>query len=182
MPHDQKFQAHSATVDQDEINKIMAEPGQVQDPNPADRIIQAVRMVHNHPAETAVTNDEDTVATESSRPTRERQEPDRLMFTQAESHVRFKDEEWQQLERCHNLIAGVHPNPDEDRWYTPQMAMVIARIMTDMNSRATIQGASFAQQYIVHHGLKSSENVERQQQPKKWINCTKEIASLLLMW
>ena len=58
----------------------------------------------------------------------------------------FKDDEWQRLEQCHNLIAGVHPNPDEDRWYTPQMAMVIARIMTDMNSKATIQGASFAQQ------------------------------------
>ena len=101
-----------------------------------------------------MTDDEDTVATESSRPTRDRREPDRLTFTQAESHVTFKDKEWQRLEQCHNLIAGVHPNPDEDRWYTPQMAMVIARIMTDMNSKATIQGASFAQQYIVQRGLK----------------------------
>ena len=65
-----------------------------------------------------------------------------------------QDEEWQRLEQCQNLIAGVHPKPDEDRWYTPQMAMVIARIMTDMNSKATIQGASFAQQYIVQRGLK----------------------------
>jgi hypothetical protein len=38
--------------------------------------------------------------------------------------------------------------------YTPQMAMVIARVMTDINSKTTIQGASFAQQYIVQRGLK----------------------------
>jgi hypothetical protein len=141
-------------IDQNEIDEIMAEPGQEQNDNPTDRIIQQVRMIRNDPAETAVTDDEDTVATESSRPTRERREPDRLTFNQAESHVTFKDEEWQRLEQCHNLIAGVHPNPDEDRWYTPQMAMVIARIMTDMNSKATMQGASFAQQYIVQRGLK----------------------------
>ncbi len=145
-------------IDQDEIDEIMAEPGQdTQDANPADRIIQQARVAREDTADTAVTDDEDdiTVATESSRPTRDRREPDRLTFTQVEeSHVTFDDKEWHKLEQCHNLIAGVHPNPDEDRMYTPQMAMVIAQVMTDINSRATIQGASFSQQYIVQHGLK----------------------------
>jgi hypothetical protein len=102
-----------------------------------------------------VTDDDNTVTTESSRPTRDRREPDRLTFNQSiESNVTFEDDEWEKLEQCHNLIAGVHPNPDEDRWYTPQMAMVIVIIMTNMNSKATVQGASFAQQYIVQRGLK----------------------------
>jgi hypothetical protein len=138
-------------IDQGEIDEIMAKPGQGdQDPNPVNRIIQEVRMVRNDPAEIAVTDDEDTMATESSRPTRERREPERLTFFQTgTSHVTFEDKEWARLEQCHNLMAEVHPNPDEDREYTPQMAMVIARVMTDMNSKATVQGASFAQQYIV---------------------------------
>jgi hypothetical protein len=43
-------------IDQDEIDEIMAEPGQRdQDPNPVDRIIQDVRVVRNDPAEIAVT-------------------------------------------------------------------------------------------------------------------------------
>jgi hypothetical protein len=104
-----------------------------------------------------VTDDKDdmSVATESSRPMRNRREPVRLTFAQTvEPHVTFEDDEWHKLEQCHDLIAGVHPNPNEDRMYTPQMAMVIARVMTDINSRATIQGASFSQQYIVQRGLK----------------------------
>jgi hypothetical protein len=34
------------------------------------------------------------------------------------------------------------------------MAMVIAQVMSNINSKATIQGASFAQQYIIQRGLK----------------------------
>jgi hypothetical protein len=94
------------------------------------------------------------VATDSSRPSRERREPDRLTFHQTKSnHVTFQDEEWQRLEQCHNLLAQVHPNPDQDRTYTPAMAMVIARIMSDINSQTTIKGANFAQQYIIQCGL-----------------------------
>jgi hypothetical protein len=58
------------------------------------------------------------------------------------------------LEQYHNLLAQVHPNPEKDRSYTPAMAMVIARIMSDINSQTTIKGANFAQQYIIQHGLK----------------------------
>jgi hypothetical protein len=38
--------------------------------------------------------------------------------------------------------------------YTPGMAMVFARIMSNINSQTTIKGASFAQQYIIQRGLK----------------------------
>jgi hypothetical protein len=108
-----------------------------------------------------VTDDDDTTmateATESSRPTRERREPDRLTFCQAKSnHATFKDDKWLQFEQCHNLVAQVHPNPEQDRTYSPQMAMVIAQVMSNINSRATSQGANFAQQYIVQQGVKES--------------------------
>ena len=100
-------------------------------------------------------DDDDTVQTESSRPSRERKEPDRLTFHQVpDKHVSFADDEWYKLEQCHNLVAEAHPNPNQDRSYTPNKAMLIARVINDINSRATIHGATFAQQYIVQRGLK----------------------------
>jgi hypothetical protein len=96
-----------------------------------------------------------TAATETSRPSRERREPERLTFCQTKGkHVTFEDDEWQRLEQCHNIVKEEHPNTQHDRVYTPQKAMVIARVMSDINSQTTIQGASFAQQYIVQRGLK----------------------------
>jgi hypothetical protein len=84
-------------IDQEEIDEIMAEPGQGnQDVNPVDRRIRHIRVDQNDPAETAVTDDEDdiTVATESSRPMRNRREPMRLTFAQTvEPHVTFEDDE-----------------------------------------------------------------------------------------
>ena len=109
------------------------------------------------PQENPITDDEDdnTVATESSRPARERREPDRLTFVQEPTkRVTFEGDKWQKLEQCHNLVAQVHPNPEMDRTYTPETAKMFARIMTDINSQATIQGAAFAQQYSVQRGLK----------------------------
>jgi hypothetical protein len=93
---------------------------------------------------------------ESSRPSRDGKEPDRLTFCQTPGkHVSFQDDEWHKHEQCHNLVAEVHPNPQQDRCYTPQKAMVIARvIVSNINSKATINGASCAQQYIVQRGLK----------------------------
>ena len=58
------------------------------------------------------------------------------------------------LEYCHNLITQVHPNPQEDVKYATMHAMLIARVMDDINSKVSIQGASFAQQYIIQKGLK----------------------------
>ena len=42
----------------------------------------------------------------------------------------------------------------EDVEYNPGIAMVIARVMSNINSGATAQGASFAQQYIYQRGIK----------------------------
>ena len=59
-----------------------------------------------------------------------------------------------EIEYCHNLIAQVHPNPNEDVEYKNTHAMLIARCMDDINNRVMTRGASFAQQFLLHKGLK----------------------------
>ena len=59
-----------------------------------------------------------------------------------------------QLEYCHNLIAQVHPNPVYDVEYATLHAMLIACIVNELSSKITRQGASFAQQHLLHKGLK----------------------------
>ena len=59
--------------------------------------------------------------------------------------VTFADEVMSELEYCHNLISQVHPNPEDDVKYVTLHAMLIARVMDDINSKVTIQGASFMQ-------------------------------------
>ena len=41
--------------------------------------------------------------------------------------------------------------------YNPQLAMVIARYMADINAKATAHGVSFSQQFILQKGLKKFE-------------------------
>ena len=65
----------------------------------------------------------------------------------------YKDDVMQ-LEYCHNLIAQVHPNPIDDVKYATSHAMLIARVMNELSSKITRQGASFAQQHLLHKGLK----------------------------
>ena len=55
---------------------------------------------------------------------------------------------------CHNLITQLIPNPKEYVEYTPQLAMVIYHVMSDINNKTMTKGASFGQQYILHKGLK----------------------------
>ena len=65
----------------------------------------------------------------------------------------YKDDVMQ-LEFCHNLITQVHPNPVDDVKYAMSHAMLIARVMNELSSKITRQGAPFAQQHLLHKGLK----------------------------
>ena len=70
--------------------------------------------------------------------------------------VKFQDEhkdEMRELQVCHNLIAQVRPNPEEDVKYGTNHAMLIARTIDELSTRVTIEGASFAQQYMLRKGL-----------------------------
>ena len=58
------------------------------------------------------------------------------------------------MEISHNLMEGYKTAKEEIEEYNPQLAMVIAQIMTDINSKTSSQGASFAQQHILQKGLR----------------------------
>ena len=100
----------------------------------------------------------------TTRSSRIATEPDRLTYDSMSHHqekksrtVHFEDEEWYQMELCHNLITkamNVSPNPEEDIAYSPQMALIMARLICDINSKTSRQGASFAQQFILQKGIK----------------------------
>jgi hypothetical protein len=65
-------------------------------------------------------------------------------------------------------MAHEHPNPKEDEEYNPALAMVITRVMSDINSKTIAQGATFAQQFMYQKGI------------KKWGNKGREAASIEL--
>jgi hypothetical protein len=51
----------------------------------------------------------------------------------------------EQSEYCHNLIAQTIPN-QSSKEYEPSEAMLMARLINDLNTKITKKGASFAQQ------------------------------------
>ena len=65
-----------------------------------------------------------------------------------------EQEEKANLEKSHNLATQVSPNPSEDVEYKTELALLIARVMGDINEQVTIKGATFAQQYMLKQGLK----------------------------
>ncbi len=46
------------------------------------------------------------------------------------------------------------PDKGQSKQYSPSDAMLMARLMYDLNTRAVREGASFAQQYLLNKGLK----------------------------
>ena len=146
-------------IDQEEIDDLLAEPGQRNDDNNANPINENNENAANEADEAAgdgneaagdgnnTVTDEESTADESTsdRPTRNRTAPERLTYTHCQTEgkkVKFEDDDYHKLEMCHNLLTNVHPNPDEDVEYNPAIAMVIARVMSDINSGATAHGAS----------------------------------------
>ena len=81
------------------------------------------------------------------------------------------------IEYCHNLIAQIHPNPKEDVEYKITHAMLIARCMDDINNRVMTCGASFAQQFLLHKGLKVFGEHSHEAATKEWTNYTDETVS-----
>ena len=47
----------------------------------------------------------------------------------------------------------MNTNPKEDVEYTPQLAMVISRVMSDINNKTMAEGEISGQQYILQKGL-----------------------------
>ena len=82
-----------------------------------------------------------------------------------------------EIEYYHYLIAQVHPNPNKDVEYKITHAMLITRCMDDINNRVMTRAISFAQQFLLHKGLKVFENMAMRPQPRKWTNYTDKTVS-----
>ena len=67
--------------------------------------------------------------------------------------VRFKEDEERRLEISHNILHQAKPTQDEIKEHDPGDAIVMARLIGDLNSAITRKGLSFAQQYLLKQGL-----------------------------
>jgi hypothetical protein len=94
----------------------------------------------------------------STRETRpiERLEPKMSgkLYMQEQKKVNFKCDANLELEYHHNLITQNKPDEGQSKEYSPSDAMLMARLIYDLNTRVVREGASFAQQYLLNKGLK----------------------------
>ncbi len=67
--------------------------------------------------------------------------------------VTFKSDPNMHLEYCHNLIAQTKPNTSQSKEYNPSDAMIMARLINDLNTKVIKKGASFSQQYLLNKGI-----------------------------
>jgi hypothetical protein len=135
-------------IDQQDIDELVAEPKDNANPTGMNE--------HEDEAEDEeeIDEEDDDEPPELIRrqPARTRQAPERLTYAQSEvktkKNVKFTDDN----------------NVDE---YNPQHAMLIARYMVDINAKASAQGASFGQQYILQKGLKKFKQAGEQAASKE---------------
>jgi hypothetical protein len=64
------------------------------------------------------------------------------------------DKEIIQPEYCHNLITQTQPDPSQSKQYNASDAMIMARLIDNLNNKITIEGASFAQHCLLNKGIK----------------------------
>jgi hypothetical protein len=104
---------------------------------------------------------QETPAENIRRSTRETRPIERLepkmsgkSYMQEQKKVNFECDAEQELEYHHNLITQNEPDEGQSKEYSPSDAMLMARLIYDLNTRVVREGASFAQQYLLNKGLK----------------------------
>jgi hypothetical protein len=75
-------------------------------------------------------------------------------YIQEQKKVNFESDADKELEYYHNLITQNEPDEGQSNEYIPSDAMLMARVIYDLNTRVVREGASFAQQYLLNKGLK----------------------------
>jgi hypothetical protein len=151
------------TIDPEEIGNIIQDARQNIDPNLHEENDNANEQQLKHPEEPHETaEDKEPQATEPSRRlTRETRPIERLEpnmsgkpYTQEKKKVIFESDVDVQLEYCQSLVTQTKPNESQTKEYSPSDAMLIARLIYDLNTRIVREGASFSQQYLLNKGLK----------------------------
>ena len=90
------------------------------------------------------------------RSSREVQKPERYAAAQVnkDRRVSFQDQESHDMEQVHNLVSE-SKTKENTKEYDTNEAIVMARMLTEMNFRVSTEGATFAQQYSLKTGLKN---------------------------
>ena len=117
---------------------------------------------------------EDIIEESTEEPSRSNRAPKPREFLQPSMKGKTYIQTEADIECCHNLITQISPNPEEDEQYCPSNAMLIARMMVDINHKFTLHGTSFGQQHMIHKGLKLFGEKDMMPQTRNWINYIKE--------
>jgi hypothetical protein len=155
-------------IDPEEVNDLNQDVRENHNPNLQRQNDNKNEDQPEHPEQehgTMIVSDAEdkmSTATESTRrSTREIKPIKRLeqtmtgkLYAQQNKQVTFETNDYEQLEYCHNLVVQTKPDPNQSKEYTPQDAMLMARVIYDLNNKVEREGASFAQQYLLNKGLK----------------------------
>jgi hypothetical protein len=76
------------------------------------------------------------------------------LHMQEQKKVNFECDAKQELEYHHNLITQNEPDKGLSKEYSSSDAMLMPRLIYNLNTRVVREGASFAQQYLLNKGLK----------------------------
>jgi hypothetical protein len=143
-------------IDPEEIEDIMRDARGETNPNMHEQHDNANEEQLEHPVEQQVIPAEYT-----SRLTRETRPIERLepkmngeSYMQEQKKVNFECDAKQEFEHHHNLITQNEPDEGQSKEYSPSDAMLMARLVYDLNIRVVREGALFAQQYLLNKGLK----------------------------
>jgi hypothetical protein len=71
-------------------------------------------------------------------------------YMQEQKKVNFESDADLELEYHHNIITQNEPDKGQSKEYSPSDAILMARLIYDLNTRVVREGASFAQQYILN--------------------------------
>jgi hypothetical protein len=75
-------------------------------------------------------------------------------YMQEQKKIIFESDAYLELEYHHKLITQNEADKGQSTEYSASDAMLMARLIYDLNTRAVREGASFAQQYLLNKGLK----------------------------
>ncbi len=143
-------------IDPEEIEDIMRDARGETNPNMHEQHDNVKEEQLEHPVE-----QQEVPAEPTRRSTRETRPIERLepkmsgkSYMQEQKKVNFECDAEQELEYHHNLITQNEPDEGQSKEYSPSDAMLMARLIYDLNTRVIREGASFAQQYLLNKGLK----------------------------
>jgi hypothetical protein len=73
------------------------------------------------------------------------------LYMQEQKKVNFESDADLELKYHHNLITQNEPDESQSKEYSPSDALLMARLIYDLNTRVVREGVSFAQQYLLNN-------------------------------